>query len=72
MSARAVLLVARQEIRTRLRTGRWRWLLASWVVVVGIFTLLVTLALEATNDVHYNDFENPRRRPRSGRRCSPS
>ena len=47
-SARAMLLVARQELRVRLRTGRWRWLLASWVVVVGLFTLLSDLALHAT------------------------
>ena len=38
-------LVARQELRVRLRTGRWRWLLAGWVVVVGLFTLLSDLAL---------------------------
>jgi ABC-type transport system involved in multi-copper enzyme maturation permease subunit len=47
-SARAMLLVARQELRVRLRTGRWRWLLASWVVVVGLFTLLSDLAMRAT------------------------
>jgi ABC-2 type transport system permease protein len=38
-------LVARQEFRIRLRTGRWRWLLAGWVVLVGGFTVLVDLAL---------------------------
>jgi len=38
-------LVARQEFRIRLRTGRWRWLLAGWVALVGAFTLLVDLAL---------------------------
>lgn len=38
-------LVARQELRIRLRTGRWRWLLASWLVVVLLFTGLLKAAL---------------------------
>lgn len=59
MSFRSVLLVARQELRTRLRTGRWRWLLASWVVVVWLFTLLTILALKSTTDVVYGDLEAP-------------
>lgn len=50
MSGRAVLLVARQELRIRLRTGRWRWLLGAWVVLVGIFTLLTDMALRASNN----------------------
>jgi ABC-type transport system involved in multi-copper enzyme maturation permease subunit len=45
------LLVARQEFRVRLRTGRWRWLLAVWVGVVGAFTALLSLALFATDVV---------------------
>lgn len=40
-----VLLVARQEFRVRLRTGRWRWLLGAWVAVVAVFTALLHLAL---------------------------
>jgi len=40
-----VWLVAMQEFRIRLRTGRWRWLLGAWVVVVGGFTVLLDLAL---------------------------
>src|SRR5262249_34398026 len=32
-----VWLVTRQEFRVRLRTGRWRWLLAAWVVVLLLF-----------------------------------
>lgn len=39
------LLVAGQEFRIRLRTGRWRWLLFGWVLLVAVFTLLVDLAL---------------------------
>ncbi|OLB79365.1 MAG: hypothetical protein AUI14_10425 [Actinobacteria bacterium 13_2_20CM_2_71_6] len=45
MTAHGVLLVVRQEFRVRLRTGRWRWLLGSWVVVIGLFTLLLNMAL---------------------------
>ncbi|GAA1758656.1 ABC transporter permease [Luedemannella helvata] len=59
MSGRAVLLVARQELRIRLRTGRWRWLLAAWVVVVGVFTLLTDLALRASNDTIYEGATEP-------------
>jgi ABC-2 type transport system permease protein len=40
-----VALVARQEFRVRLRTGRWRWVLAAWVAVMAGFTALLTLAL---------------------------
>jgi ABC-type transport system involved in multi-copper enzyme maturation permease subunit len=39
------MLVALQEFRIRLRTGRWRWLLIGWLIVLGGFTLLVDLAL---------------------------
>jgi ABC-type transport system involved in multi-copper enzyme maturation permease subunit len=55
----AALLVARQELRTRLRTGRWRWLMASWVVVVGLFTLLADLALRAGNGNYPENVEPP-------------
>jgi ABC-type transport system involved in multi-copper enzyme maturation permease subunit len=52
MTARGVLLVAGQEFRVRLRTGRWRWLLGAWVATVALFTLLLTLALDGTQDPH--------------------
>jgi ABC-type transport system involved in multi-copper enzyme maturation permease subunit len=42
-------LVARQEFRMRLRTGRWRWLLAVWVVVLAVITWLLDLALRDSN-----------------------
>ena len=42
---RGIALVARQEFRMRLRTGRWRWLLIIWMLVLGGFTLLLDLAL---------------------------
>ena len=39
-----VRTVAAQEFRLRLRAGRWRWLLASWLVVVTAFTVAVRRA----------------------------
>jgi ABC-type transport system involved in multi-copper enzyme maturation permease subunit len=42
---RGIALVALQEFRMRLRTGRWRWLLGVWLFVLGGFTLLLDLAL---------------------------
>ncbi|TDD39671.1 ABC transporter permease [Actinomadura sp. KC06] len=47
MTAHGVGLMARQEIRTRLRTGRWKTLLAVWFVIVNGLGLLLRLALEA-------------------------
>ena len=46
MNPNGVRLVARQEFRIRLRTGRWRWLLGAWVLIIGGFTLLLDLSLE--------------------------
>ena len=47
MTARGIGLVARQEVRTRLRTGRWKALLAAWFLLVNGLGLLFRLALEA-------------------------
>ncbi|MFC4053857.1 ABC transporter permease [Actinomadura syzygii] len=47
MTTRGAGLVARQEIRTRLRTGRWKTLLAVWFVIVNGLGLLFRFALEA-------------------------
>jgi ABC-type transport system involved in multi-copper enzyme maturation permease subunit len=52
MTARGVFLVVRQEFRVRLRTGRWRWLLGSWVVVILLFTVLLNLSLTDTPEPH--------------------
>jgi ABC-2 type transport system permease protein len=41
---RGIMLVALQEFRIRLRTGRWRWLLIGWVIVLAVFTMLLDLA----------------------------
>ena len=46
--ARGVRLVAVQEFRMRLRTGRWRWLLGAWVLVLTLFTVLLDWALVAS------------------------
>jgi len=50
MTARGIGLVARQEIRTRLRTGRWKALLAAWFLTVNGLGLLFRLSLEAGGD----------------------
>lgn len=52
MSVQGAVLVARQEFRIRLRTGRWRRLLLVWVLVFGLFTLLAdaSMANSGKND----------------------
>lgn len=45
-----VRLVAAHEFRMRLRTGRWKWLLAGWLVLVGLFTLLLDMTLRSQRD----------------------
>ncbi|GAA2801377.1 ABC transporter permease [Saccharopolyspora taberi] len=40
-----IATVARQEFRVRLRTGRWRWLLLAWFLVIAAFSVLLRLAL---------------------------
>ena len=44
-TAYGVRIVALQEFRIRLRTGRWRWLLLGWVVLLAAFTGLLDLSL---------------------------
>ncbi|TDD53339.1 ABC transporter permease [Saccharopolyspora elongata] len=41
MTLSGIKIVAKQEFRVRLRTGRWRWLLAAWFVVVAGFAALL-------------------------------
>ncbi len=45
MSPSAVWLVIAQEFRIRLRTGRWRWLIGGWVVLLAAFTFLLDIGL---------------------------
>ena len=33
-------------VRIRLRTGRWRWLIGGWVVLLAVFTFLLDLGLD--------------------------
>ncbi|MEU5883646.1 ABC transporter permease [Spirillospora sp. NPDC047279] len=47
MSTHGIVLVARQEIRTRLRTGRWQILLAVWFGLVNGLALLFRISLES-------------------------
>src|SRR5437763_9249922 len=49
MTLSGITTVAKQEFRVRLRTGRWRWLLASWFAVVATFTVLLRLALHTVS-----------------------
>lgn len=46
MTPQGIGLVARQEIRTRLRTGRWKALLIVWAVLVNGLAMMFRLALE--------------------------
>jgi ABC-2 type transport system permease protein len=55
MTARGIGLVARQEIKTRLRTGRWKILLAAWFLIVNGLGLLFRLALEAGETSSYGE-----------------
>jgi ABC-2 type transport system permease protein len=48
MTRDGVLTVVRHEFLVRLRTGRWRGLLAAWTVVVGAFMVLLALGLGQT------------------------
>jgi ABC-2 type transport system permease protein len=45
MTPLEVWLVTRQEFRIRLRTGRWRWLMGLWVLLLLAVTTLLDLSL---------------------------
>ncbi|MER7077732.1 ABC-type transport system involved in multi-copper enzyme maturation, permease component [Saccharopolyspora kobensis] len=54
MTLSGIKIVAAQEFRVRLRTGRWRWLLIAWVAVIAAFTGLLRYGLgvaRSTSDV---------------------
>ncbi|NDU75114.1 ABC transporter permease [Actinomadura sp. DSM 109109] len=55
MTARGIGLVAQQEIRTRLRTGRWKILLAAWFLIVNGLGMLFRLALEYGDTSDYGE-----------------
>jgi ABC-type transport system involved in multi-copper enzyme maturation permease subunit len=46
MTPHGIATVARQEFRIRIRAGRWRWLLASWFVVLLLITALLKLSVD--------------------------
>ncbi|MGK5551663.1 ABC transporter permease [Actinomadura kijaniata] len=48
ISPHGVGLVARQEFRTRLRTGRWKALMTAWFLAVNGLALFFRVALEST------------------------
>lgn len=52
-SPRAIRLVAGHEFRMRLRTGRWKWLLGGWTLVMLLFTWFLSVSLRSTRDVNY-------------------
>ncbi len=52
MSTSGILTVARQELRLRMRAGRWRWLLGAWFVIVAGFTGLERAALDGQDVAH--------------------
>jgi ABC-type transport system involved in multi-copper enzyme maturation permease subunit len=49
MSPQGIAVVARQEFRLRIRTGRWRWLLGAWLLVVTGMTALLHSGVQNTN-----------------------
>ena len=55
MTTRGIGLVARQEIKTRLRTGRWKTLLAVWFVIVNGLGVLFGLAVLAGDSEDFGD-----------------
>lgn len=45
MTAAGIATVARQELRLRIRAGRWKWLLGAFFVVLVVFTALLSAGL---------------------------
>jgi ABC-2 type transport system permease protein len=58
ITPRGVWLVTAQEFRVRLRTGRWRWLLGAWVLLLAI----VTLGLDNSFSASYGYVDDQSRR----------
>ncbi|MDA3646817.1 ABC transporter permease [Saccharopolyspora indica] len=62
MTLSGIKIVAAQEFRVRLRTGRWRWLLIAWVAVIAAFTGLLRYGLgvaRATSDIGMDNIGLP-------------
>jgi ABC-2 type transport system permease protein len=45
MNPAQIWLVTKQEFRIRLRTGRWRWLILAWALLLFVFTALLDAGL---------------------------
>lgn len=59
MTLDGVRTVAEQELRLRIRAGRWRWLLGIWFAVVSLFALLLWLALRAVSSAEVGADSEP-------------
>ncbi|WP_433329289.1 ABC transporter permease [Spirillospora sp. CA-294931] len=59
MSVHGIGLVARQELRTRLRTGRWRVLMGVWFALVNGLALLFRISLEAGDTSSFGELGIP-------------
>ena len=55
MSPHGISTVARQELKLRIRTGRWRWLLGIWFALLVVFTGLLTAALSNFSQAELTD-----------------
>jgi ABC-2 type transport system permease protein len=58
-TASGAFTVAAQEIRIRIRAGRWRWLLSIWTAVVIGFAVLLRLGLAGTDAVNSSNPAGP-------------
>jgi ABC-type transport system involved in multi-copper enzyme maturation permease subunit len=58
ITPKGVFLVTTQEFRVRLRTGRWRWLLGAWVLLL----LIVMLGLDNSFSASYGYVDDQSRR----------
>ncbi len=55
MTRQGISTVARQELKLRIRTGRWRWLLGIWFALLLVFTGLLTAALSNFSQAELTD-----------------
>lgn len=66
MSPAGIGLVIRQEFRIRLRTGRWRWLIGAWVVLLALFTFVLDAGLDTGYTYAYGEDNSQRGVPLFG------
>ncbi|MBO2452239.1 hypothetical protein J4573_34475 [Actinomadura barringtoniae] len=58
MTLHGIGLVAGQEVRTRLRTGRWKILLATWCLVVNALGIMFRVSLDGTAGPYTGENDN--------------